>query len=63
MSVSLNRNRKLITIDGDREMSYDFLILAPGLQYHPPSPIGIDPKVIADNRRQNPCEQCRFSFK
>lgn len=37
-------------------MSYDFLILAPGTQYHPPVPTGIDPKVLDERRKAKPCE-------
>lgn len=49
-------------IDGVHEMSYDFLILSPGMQYHPPTPIGIDPKFIAERLRKNSCEPSRFSI-
>ncbi|KAL5967854.1 Cilia and flagella-associated protein 61, partial [Taenia solium] len=57
------RNRKVIIIDGTHEMPYDFLILSPGLQYHPPTPIGLDPKFIAERHRKNPCEPIMISTK
>ncbi|CDS40732.1 conserved hypothetical protein [Echinococcus multilocularis] len=61
--TAIDRNRKLITIDGVYEISYDFLILSPGMQYHPPTPIGIDPKLICERSRKNPCEPVMISTK
>ncbi|EUB63759.1 hypothetical protein EGR_01382 [Echinococcus granulosus] len=61
--TAIDRNRKLITIDGVHEISYDFLILSPGMQYHPPTPIGIDPKFIGERSRKNPCEPIVISTK
>uniref|UniRef100_A0A5K3F7N3 DUF4821 domain-containing protein n=3 Tax=Mesocestoides corti TaxID=53468 RepID=A0A5K3F7N3_MESCO len=61
--TAINRNQKLITIDGTHEMSYDLLVLAPGTQYHPPMPTRIDPKVIAERRRKPPCEVIGISTK
>ncbi|KAM7541142.1 hypothetical protein Aperf_G00000033576 [Anoplocephala perfoliata] len=54
--TAIDRNRKLIQIDNKHEMSYDFMILAPGTQYHPPIPIGFDPKYLAERRCKDPCE-------
>ncbi|VDM18506.1 unnamed protein product [Hydatigera taeniaeformis] len=52
----LIQNRKAIMIDGSREMPYDFLILSPGMQYHPPTPVGTDPKFVAEKHCKNLCD-------
>ncbi|KAL5111909.1 Cilia and flagella-associated protein 61 [Taenia crassiceps] len=61
--TAIDRNRKVVVIDGLYEMPYDFLILSPGMQYHPPTPIGTDPKFIAKRHRKNPCEPIMISTK
>uniref|UniRef100_A0A0X3PA99 Uncharacterized protein n=1 Tax=Schistocephalus solidus TaxID=70667 RepID=A0A0X3PA99_SCHSO len=40
--TGLDRSRKVITVNGQSEVSYDYLILAPGLQFQAPCPVGLN---------------------
>ncbi|VDN15609.1 unnamed protein product [Dibothriocephalus latus] len=40
--TGLDRSRKVITVNGQSEVSYDYLILAPGLQFQAPVPVEIE---------------------
>ncbi|KAM3185959.1 hypothetical protein ACTXT7_005307 [Hymenolepis weldensis] len=54
--TAIDRNRKVIMIDNKHEISYDFMILTPGTQYHPPIPIGVDSDFTTAERKNNTCD-------
>ncbi|VUZ45791.1 unnamed protein product, partial [Hymenolepis diminuta] len=61
--TAIDRNRKVITIDNKHEISYDFMILTPGTQYHPPIPIGADFNFTAAERKNNTCDPTLITTK
>nr|CDS34601.2 hypothetical transcript [Hymenolepis microstoma] len=61
--TAINRKRKVIMIDNRKEISYDFIILTPGMQYHPSIPIGIDTDYTALRRQIDNCERILITTK